>query len=225
MNTASAPSSAALSSTSFPSTVFFGHPIGMTSTVIPLTPDSAFCSSSEPARNSCMPAGWLGRPAMITMRLLRACVSIVVVVAAAAATTSAKAAMHLKDISTNPLELRNLDLLAVVQRALVRADPHHRPVDRRFGVRHRRPLAEAGEQEVVDQVRVRPAVAAALEERQVVRVLDRRRLREAADRLRQQARVIRHRDPLRDVRLAQRRCGGALRVDHRLLALDLLPLE
>ena len=56
-----------------------------------------------------------------------------------------------------------------------------------------------------DQVRVRAAVAAALEERQVVGVLNRRRLREPADRLRQQVRVVGHLDPLRDLRLAERR--------------------
>ena len=72
----------------------------------------------------------------------------------------------------------------------------------------------------VDQVRVRAAVAAALQERQVLGVLDRRRLREPADRLRQQAGVVGHLHPLRNLRLRQ-----PLGVDHRVFALDLLPLE
>src|SRR6185436_16169694 len=70
MRTASALSSAALSSTVWPSTVLVGQPIVMTSTVTPLTPESAFCSSIDPARNSCSPGAWLGLPAMRTMRLL-----------------------------------------------------------------------------------------------------------------------------------------------------------
>ena len=72
----------------------------------------------------------------------------------------------------------------------------------------------------VGQVRVRAAVAAALEERQMLRVLDRRRLREAADRLRQETGVVGDFHPLGHLRLRQ-----PLGVDHWVFALDLLPLE
>ena len=82
-----------------------------------------------------------------------------------------------------------------------------------------------GHQEVVGQVRVRAAVAAALEERQVVGVLDRRGLRELADRLGQQVGVVGHLDALRESPARERLLGGALGVDDRLLVLDLLPLE
>ena len=58
-----------------------------------------------------------------------------------------------------------------------------------------------GHQEVVDQVRVRAAVAAALQERQVLGVVNRRRLREPADRLRQQVREVRHLHALGNLRL------------------------
>src|SRR6187401_1613688 len=60
-------------------------------------------------------------------------------------------------------EPRYLNLVTVPERRLVRADPHHGPVDRGLCVGHCWPLAEAGHQEVVDQVRVRPAVPAALQ--------------------------------------------------------------
>ena len=70
-------------------------------------------------------------------------------------------------------------------------------------------LAEAGHQEVVDEVRVRAAVAAALQEREVLGVLDRRRLREPADRLREQVRVVGHLDALRDLGLGSG-CAGVL---------------
>jgi hypothetical protein len=42
-----------------------------------------------------------------------------------------------------PSEPGNLDLLPTFQRRLMRADPHHRPVDRRLGVRHGRLATEA----------------------------------------------------------------------------------
>ena len=69
ISTASALSSAALSSTRAPSTIFDGQPPSYTWTVMPGTDASAFCSSRHPARNSCMPGGWLGLPAMRTIRL------------------------------------------------------------------------------------------------------------------------------------------------------------
>src|SRR5437773_4165676 len=69
------------------------------------------------------------------------------------------------------------------------------------------------------------AVATALQERQVLGVLNRRRLSELADRLGQQLRVIRHLDALGDRRLGERFLRRALAVDHRILAFDLLPLE
>ena len=53
-------------------------------------------------------------------------------------------------------------------------------------------LADARHQEVVDEVRVRAAVAAALQERQMLGVLNRLRLREPLDRLGQQVRVVGH---------------------------------
>src|SRR6476661_7912896 len=77
------------------------------------------------------------------------------------------------------LEPRNRDLLAVLERGLVGADTDHRPVHGRLRVGHRRLAAEARHQKVVDEVRMRAAMAAALEEREVVRVLDRGRLRKA----------------------------------------------
>ena len=51
---------------------------------------------------------------------------------------------------------------------------------------------------------MRSAVTAALQERQVLGVLDRRRQREPLDRLRQQVRVVGHLDALGDLRLGQR---------------------
>ena len=54
------------------------------------------------------------------------------------------------------------------------------------------------------------AVAAALQEPQVVGVLDRRRLRELADRLRQQPREVGHLHPPRDLRLGERASGVLL---------------
>ena len=71
-------------------------------------------------------------------------------------------------------------------------------------------LADARHQEVVHQVRMRAAVAAALQERQVLGVLDRGRLREALDRLRQQVRVVRHLHALGNLRLGQRLPARAL---------------
>src|SRR5262249_8376148 len=73
--------------------------------------------------------------------------------------------------------------LAPLHRGLVCADPYHRPVRARCRVRHRRLLAANGHEPVVREVRVAAAVAAALDEREMLRVLDRRRLRELADRL------------------------------------------
>ena len=69
IRTASALSSAALSSTRAPSTIFEGQPPSYTCTVMPGTDARAFWSSRHPARNSCMPGGWLGLPAMRTIRL------------------------------------------------------------------------------------------------------------------------------------------------------------
>src|SRR5918993_1767567 len=122
-------------------------------------------------------------------------------------------------------EARNLHLLPALERRLMRADAYHRPVDGRLGVRQRRLFAEAGHQEIVDQVRMRTAVAASLQEREVLGVLDCGRLREAAEGLRRQVREVRPLDARRDLRFAQRLLWRALGVDDRFLVLHLLPLE
>src|SRR5207249_4182004 len=70
-------------------------------------------------------------------------------------------------------ERRDLNPLPALEGRLVRTNPDHRPVDARRRVRHRRLLAQTRHQEVVGQVRVAAAVAAALDEAQVLRVLDR----------------------------------------------------
>ena len=87
-----------------------------------------------------------------------------------------------------------------------------RGVGPRVAVFHQRP------DELVDQVRMRAAVARPLDEREVLRVLD--RPRELADFLGQKMGVVGHRDPLRDLRLRLLR-----RVHDVLLALDQRPLE
>src|SRR6185369_12085044 len=87
-------------------------------------------------------------------------------------------------------------------------------------VGERRPVAANGAEERVRQVWVRAAMAAALHERQVLGVLDRRRLGELADRLRQELCKVRHLDPLRYL-------GFRLldRVYDRVFLLYLLPFE
>ena len=105
------------------------------------------------------------------------------------------------------------------------AQADHGPVGRGRGVGQGGPLSLDGAQEGVDQVRMRPAVAAALEEREVLGVLDGRRLGEPADRLGQEVGIVRHLDPLGDLGLGERMFGRALGVDDRVFVLDLLPLE
>ena len=51
-----------------------------------------------------------------------------------------------------------------------------------FGIGHRRRLTDACHQEVVYQVRVRATVSSALQKRQVLGVLNRRRLRDSCTR-------------------------------------------
>src|SRR5262245_59965592 len=72
---------------------------------------------------------------------------------------------------------------------------------------------------------MRSSVASALEERQVLSVLNRGRLGKPADRFGQQLCVVRHLDAVWNLRIGQRRGGRALGVDDRLFVLDLLPLE
>src|SRR5258708_5813139 len=90
---------------------------------------------------------------------------------------------------------------------------------------HGRLRAAARPQEVVDEVGMRPAMAASLQERQVVGVLDRGGLREHADALWKQVPEVGHRDTLRNPRLGQRLRGRAPGVNDRLLTFDLLPFE
>ena len=72
---------------------------------------------------------------------------------------------------------------------------------------------------------MRAAVPAALEERQVLGVLDRGRLGEALNRLRQEVREIRDLHALRDLRLGQRRLFRAPGMNDRFFVLNLLPFE
>ena len=69
-------------------------------------------------------------------------------------------------------EVGELDDRSSLQGRLVGADAHARPVRRLHGVRPRVAVLHQRGQELVDQVRVRAAVAAALQERQVLRVVD-----------------------------------------------------
>src|SRR5437870_543170 len=123
------------------------------------------------------------------------------------------------------LEARNGYTFAALHGRLVSADADHGPVGAGFGVGQSGFFAEDGHEEVVSQMGMAAAVTAALQERQVLGILDGGRLREASDRLRQQAGVIRHLHALGNLRLAERFFLRALGVYHRLLALDLLPLE
>ena len=69
-------------------------------------------------------------------------------------------------------ELRDHHPLAALHGRLVGADADHRPVGAGRGVGQGGLLAEDGHEEVVDEVRVGAAVAAALEEGQVLLVLE-----------------------------------------------------
>jgi hypothetical protein len=81
-----------------------------------------------------------------------------------------------------PLEYWNFDAPAAVGRRLMGAQPDHRPVGRGHIVGQGGPFALDGAQERMNQVGMRAAVAAALQERQVLGVLDGRGLGESADR-------------------------------------------
>ena len=87
----------------------------------------------------------------------------------------------------------------------------------------RSPLDRA--QPGVDQVRVRAAVAAALQEREVLGVLDGPWCVNRWIGLGQHAWRSRAPSPAGGSRARKRRLRSALGVDHRLLVLDLLPLE
>src|SRR5262249_49173503 len=77
-------------------------------------------------------------------------------------------------------EGRQLHDFAPLLGRLVRADPHAGPVGGLHGIGPRVAVLHEGGDELVDEVRVRAAVAAPLNEREVVGVLD--RFREHADR-------------------------------------------
>src|SRR4051812_6856039 len=59
-------------------------------------------------------------------------------------------------------EARYRNLLSAFEGRLVRADADKRPVDRRFRVRHRRLVAHACHQEIVNEVGMRSTMAASL---------------------------------------------------------------
>src|SRR4051812_969226 len=87
------------------------------------------------------------------------------------------------------LQHRDRHALAALHRGFVGAQADHRPVGARFGIRQRRLAVEDRLQEMVHEMRVTAPMPAALQEAEVIRVLDRGGLREATDRLRQSARV------------------------------------
>jgi hypothetical protein len=123
------------------------------------------------------------------------------------------------------LNRRDLDPNAAVHGRFMGAESDHRPVGRGLGVGERRPISLDGGEEGMDQMRVRAAVAAPLEEREVVGVLDLGRFGEPANPFGEKPRVIGDGDPLGDLGLGERFFRRVLGVDHRFLALDLLPLE
>ena len=108
------------------------------------------------------------------------------------------------------------------------AEPNHGPIRRGLRVRQRRALASHGAQERVDQVGMRAAVSAALGEREVllafIRAVDPLG-GEPLDRPGEETGIIGDRGAPGDLGLGDRPLGRALGVDHRLLALDLLPFE
>src|SRR5437867_8601120 len=91
---------------------------------------------------------------------------------------------------------RNRDPLGALKRGLVGAYANHGPIHGRLGIGERWLLTQASHQKIVGEVGVRTAVTAALDERQVLGVLDRRRLSELADRIGQSVGVVRHFDSL-----------------------------
>jgi hypothetical protein len=122
-------------------------------------------------------------------------------------------------------EHRNINTFSTVHRRLVGAEADHGPVGGRGRVGQGRAVTRECAQERVDQVRVRAAVAAALKERQVLGILNRRGLRKPADGLGQQMRVVRNLHAPGDLGLGERVFRGAFGLDHRILSLDLLPFE
>ena len=97
-------------------------------------------------------------------------------------------------------------------------NPHHGPIHGRLGVWKGRFLTETGPEEVVGQMRVGTTVTAALDERQVLGVLD--HSGELLDGLRQSMGIVRDVHTPRDLRLRQAAC-----VNNRQLTFHLLPLE
>ena len=81
----------------------------------------------------------------------------------------------------------------------MRADPRQRPVGRLRRVADRLPTVTDRRNEFVDEVRMRTAVTAALNERQMFGVLD--GSRKLPDRLRQQVSEVGNLDLLGDLRL------------------------
>ena len=98
------------------------------------------------------------------------------------------------------------------------ADPDGRPVRRLLHVRKWVAVFKESRQELVDEMRMRTAVTAALDERQVTFVGD--APRELTNGRGQTIGVIRDLDAFRDLRLGPL-CG----VEHRILVGDELPLE
>jgi hypothetical protein len=119
----------------------------------------------------------------------------------------------------------DIDAFSSVHRRLVCAEAHHGPVGRGGGVGQGGAVAFHRAQEGVDQVGMRAAVTAALEEREVLGILNRGRLGEPTDGLRQQTGVVGHLHSLGDFRFRQRVLCAALGVNDGVFTLDLLPFE
>src|SRR5262245_42177990 len=98
-------------------------------------------------------------------------------------------------------EPRQLDNLATLLCRLVGAQANARPVRAGTRVGPWVALLDEGRHELIDQVRMRAAVASALDERKVLGVVNLRRLREFSNGLWQQISIIRHGHLFGDFRL------------------------
>src|SRR5262249_46217309 len=105
------------------------------------------------------------------------------------------------------------------------ADADGRPVGACRGVWHGWLFSEHGHQEIVRQMRMAAAMTAALQEREMVGVLNGSRLGEFSNRFGEQVREIGDRDPLGNVQFGERMFRRTLGVDDGIFSLDLLPLE
>src|SRR4051812_6510568 len=88
------------------------------------------------------------------------------------------------------LELWDLNAVAAFHGGIVGAEADHCPIGAGRGIGEGGLFSEHGLEEIVDQVRMTAAMAAALEKREVVGVLNRSRLREAANGFGEAAGVI-----------------------------------